>query len=131
VIAALTERAVKSIAQLRELADWLEAHPEIDSFCTADAVLCALDGAEFAQMTRAIGGGAKNADEKNIEVIRTLPHGATITVFAPKAQTCRLVQTGERTVERPIMVQRGVERVVEPIMEWKCPESFLALGEPS
>jgi hypothetical protein len=47
-------------------------------------------------------------------------------VYGPAALTCRRVQVGTRTVEKPIMVQQGTETVEEPVYEWRCESPVLA-----
>lgn len=48
------------------------------------------------------------------------PWERLIHLYSGAEYTCERVQTGTRTVERPIMVQHGTETIEEPVFEWRC-----------
>lgn len=108
---------------LRMLADHLDAHPTLVAamrYALDSIDVFAGDQAEFAALTRELGGTldnpvTKSADTNYLEASREFGQ-ITLTINVPKTQTCERVVVGQRTVPAR----------VEDIVEWVCPDSFMA-----
>ncbi len=117
------------IADLRALADWLDAHPDIaertHSYNTIG--VSTEDAAEFARFVREVGAGRKNAASGTAWLERSFGK-LKLTVFG---DVCEQVQVGTQTVtveEYPADVVPELVDVEVPVFEWRCPESFLAVS---
>ena len=123
---------------LRELADWLDAHPEwlpggganFYSYvhgASADEDMKAV----MARVARDMGTATKRIDENSFSLDKQFgPH--TFTAFTNRAKVCERVVVGthiEKTVEKVpvgevVYEEREIEVEVEEV-EWVCPPSLL------
>ena len=122
---------------LRELADWLDAHPEWTPYLPENFYTWIPDDEAKATMARAARdmGTARKTVNENLGTFRLEksfgPH--TMHVIADRAAVCERVVVGkhvEKTIEKvPVgevtYEEREVEHVVEDV-EWVCPPSLLA-----
>ena len=122
---------------LRELADWLDAHPEWTPYLPEHFYSWIPSDEAKATMARAARdmGTARKTVNENLGTFRLEksfgPH--TMHVIADRAAVCERVVVGkhvEKTIEKvPVgevtYEEREVEHVVEDV-EWVCPPSLLA-----
>ena len=114
---------------LRQLADIIDANPSI-GICGGGSslVFVEADHQLFADRVRAmakIGTVSKERGVSHFAARVRINESFTLLALDHSDEVaCVRVQTGTRTVERPITV--GVETVVEPVFEWVCPPSILA-----
>ena len=120
---------------LRELADWLDAHPEWVPF-TGEYLYSWQHNADLSTMVRAardMGTAEKVVNENtgNFKLVKRFgPHA--FSIFADRAAVCERVVKGHRVVKRVEKVpvsdvvysEHEVEEVVEEV-EWVCPPSIL------
>lgn len=115
------------VSDLRELANWLEAHPDIAA-CTHSKNsigVRTVDTDEFTRFVRTVGSGTKNAADGYAWLSRSFGQ-VELTVFG---DVCQQVQVETQTVtvkEYPPDVEPVLVDVEVPVFEWRCPESFLA-----
>ncbi|MHB1670115.1 hypothetical protein [Thiomonas sp.] len=120
---------------LRELANWLDAHPEWTPF-SGEYLYSWQHNADLSTMARAardMGTAEKEINENTgtFKLVKRFgPHA--FTVLADRAAVCERVVKGRRVVKRVEKVPVGdvvyseheVEEVVEEV-EWVCPPSIL------
>jgi len=134
-----TQRA--SVDGLRELADFLEANPELLDL-TSHHTMYAFphgDKANFARVALLLGPSAKSADADWYNVERKFGPKVTIQVTARREEVCERTVVGTETVtefERDTdavaaaiadIPRTAVTRTVEKI-EWVCPPSLHELA---
>lgn len=121
---------------LRELADWLDAHPEWVPF-TGEYLYSWQHNADLSTMVRAardMGTAEKEINENTgtFKLVKRFgPHA--FTIFADRAAVCERVVVGthvETKLERVpvgevVYEEREVEHLVEDV-RWICPPSLLA-----
>ena len=123
---------------LRELADWLDAHPEWTPYLPEHfySWIPSDDNARaaMARALRDMGTAAKeiSEDTSNVKCVKRFgPH--TFTIFSDRAAICERVVVGthvETKLERVpvgevVYEEREVEHLVEDV-RWICPPSLLA-----
>ena len=122
-------------AGLRELADWLDAHPEWTPL-SGEYLYSWQHNADLSTMARAVrdmGTAEKEVNESTgtFKLVKRFgPHA--FTIFADRAAVCERVVKGHRVVKRVEKVPVGevvyteheVEEVIEEV-EWVCPPSIL------
>lgn len=120
---------------LRELADWLDAHPEWVPF-TGEYLYSWQHNADLSTMVRAARdmGTAEKVVNENTGTFKLVkrfgPHA--FSILADRAAVCERVVKGHRVVKRVekvpvgdvLYTEREVEEVVEEV-EWVCPPSIL------
>lgn len=119
---------------LRQLADFIEAHPELPGLlhCRAGIYLWGDSAkAELAVAAMAMGTAAKRADDFYFGVEKSFGP-VVLSVKAGRDNVCERVVTGTKTTEY-LVPPEGVEMVkkthTEDIVEWVCPPSLLALAD--
>lgn len=124
------------IEGLRALADFLEAHPDLEAKAYVGTThLVAHNAEDFASFAKRLAGPigttTKYATDKHLTVSRAFGP-VVIETFAARENVCERVQTGEVEVQREVYpddVVPTIETVTEPVYEWVCPPSFLALAD--
>ena len=131
------------VAALRELANYVESHdiPEEiagwwggtqEVFSTPNLFINARNTIDFGNLCRSLGSFKKERTESTTGAVVELPTGVKITVSTDRENVCKRVVIGTRKVEaipeRVEIIEAEPEREVE-IVEWECPESFMALGK--
>jgi hypothetical protein len=102
------------------LADFLDAHPEIDlSFATHNVYLSSRES--LAALAR-IGGWTKNYSDNYFTLRREFSGEVQLDVYTERDSVCRKVVTGTRVVP----AQPATEERVEDVFEWVCDEPLLA-----
>lgn len=111
----------KTIDGLRELADYLEARPDVPLpyLGTLDAFA---DPAELSAIARAMGGFHKQHDGNFLSLVRRFGPIALAVNFSSES-VCERVVVGTEEVPEKVTPAHTKE-----IVEWRCPESVLSLG---
>jgi hypothetical protein len=116
-------RAADYAAGLRELADYLEAHPELVPSWGGVAVADWVDNAKLAKAARMPGWNKEKDTISGFKLRRRFGSHA-LTIY-PEQAVCEKVKTGERTEEviDPEYLENApkITKVVEEF-EWKCPD---------
>jgi hypothetical protein len=136
----LTDEEQAYVDGLRELADWLEAHPAArPSFGGFDPVRllwpCGDSRDGLAAAARVLGRAAKSSDSKWVNVTRLFgPH--QIQAYASHEAVCERVVVGTETIETEVPDPEALKnvptiKVTETVeqVEWRCPPSLLAATE--
>lgn len=133
---------VEYIAGLREIADWLEAHPEVPlpylattqggkGFENALHIYLRSGGnqkAELAAIARAMGKAEKVTDDKldRLNLVRRFA-GIAVIAVADRDEVCERVVTGVETVTRKVKDPKALAAVPEvevteevETYEWRC-----------
>lgn len=120
---------------LRQLADFVEAHPEMPlPMSGATLYLWGADAkTELAALVRILGNVEKEASESFFGVTRRFgPHA--LSVKASRENVCQRVVVGTKT-ETYQVPPEGIEMVERTrsveLVEWICPPSILALAGDS
>ena len=134
----------KMVASFRAMADWLEQRPEFpvrhinympvypgDIQRPGESAQSAM-----GRLVRELGMGDKQSDAFAVKVYKPFGTGGVgILAYATHEEICeRIVRKEHRTVREPDPVALKAvptithEREIE-VVEWKCPESLLALRE--
>lgn len=110
-------------AGLRELADWLEEHPE-----QADAVVlsltvnvCVFDREGIVAAARAMGTAEKVYDVDSYFTVRRKFGSVWLDFFCNRDRVCRRV-----VVDTIAVPERVVPAHTEEVVEWVCDEPLLA-----
>lgn len=102
---------------LRELADFLDAHPAV-TLQLVEHQIYVRTRDEIAALAT-IGGWRKTYNSDYFHLERAFAGDVTLSVFTDRAEVCRKVVTGHRTI--PARPEQQVE-----IVEWVCEEPLLA-----
>lgn len=131
-IRAHGERYLESIEQL---AAWCDEHPEISVLCHGPyAHAFANDPEQLAEWIRALSAGAplgtvrKEASGDYAGAVRRFG-SIELRVLCSRDQVCERIVVGTRPVEVPdpaVVAAAPLITIDEEIVEWRCPESFLA-----
>jgi hypothetical protein len=113
---------------LRELADFAELHEDL--FDCAPRVICnvfAHDAGEMAAKARLMGKANKREQGDWYFLERSFgPHSIALNISREKI--CERVQVGTKRVMKPAPNAPQIE-VEEPVYEWSCPDSVLAMSK--
>jgi len=112
------ERRTAFIQGLRDLADFLTAHPTVPTprYTTLNAFV---QKAEVVGAAKATGGWEKIYNQNWFYLRKTFPGGIEFDVTVEREQICRKVATGTTTL--PAQPEREVEAFT-----WVCDEPLLA-----
>ncbi len=102
-------------AGLRDLADWLDAHPDEEVSGNVRLLAYRFDADEFRATVRALGRGAKESNDEWASVIRSFGPAVAIYAYTAREQVCRKVVVGTRVEPERVIPAREVE-----IVEWEC-----------
>lgn len=104
---------------LRELADFIDAHPDIPCPYGEAHNAFVRDKAQLGMIARAVGGRwDKNGTSQFFYIRREFAGGHSYEVNVSRDQVCRKVVTGTRI--EPAVPEREVE-----VVEWVCTEPLL------
>lgn len=114
---------------LRELADWIEAHPDIaERMAPPYLVIIADDADDMAHKARALGGKrSKHVGDEWVDVERKFGP-VRVTVTARRENVCERVVVGTTTVEIPAEPARPATPARTETIErtkWVCPDSIM------
>lgn len=116
-----TPRTVTVAESLRQLADFLDAHPEVEIGGTS---VCLLDYVNTREELAAIakrGSWRKVYTSDYFELHRDFGNGITLQVYTNRANVCRRVVIGQRTV--PAVPAQPAH--IEDVVEWVCEDEPL------
>lgn len=129
------------VTALRELADFIESKELPDEWIRwnwgtkSNYPIPSHDFAvnskeQFGQIAAALGSFEKVSTDSDIRAVVILPSGASVTARVDHEIVCERVVVGKKTVpfQQAYLVE-AVEEHEEDIVEWKCPDSFIALGK--
>ena len=127
-----TERLKKWIAGLREIANFAEEQPSLfEDIMNMSVYAFVNTPEEMIQKTKLLGKSEKVVCGGYYNMRRFFgPHYLDICI--QRDQLCKKVQTGTQMVSAPDPEAiRNVPTIMveEPVYEWVCPESILALGK--
>lgn len=126
----LTDEQRAWIEGLRELADFVEAHPEIDAASTFTLNLWMHEKSDLADWMKRLGGKwDKYTGLDAYFIMRRMFGPHRIELNANREAVCERTQVGTKTVEKPdpeLLAAVPLVTVEEPVYEWKCPDSLLA-----
>lgn len=118
---------------LRALADFLDEHPKLaERVHTSELNVFCTSADEWDILRRELGTYDKSAwgDGDTGHLVASRSFGSfRLELNVSKRATCERVQVGEREVEREVYpddVKPTIEKVVEPVYEWRCSDSWLA-----
>jgi hypothetical protein len=115
---------------LRALADWLDERPACrDAAYMPHLLLIPLHADKWRTVLAELGSFQKEADDKYLDAIVQVG-SIEVKATIQKEETCERVQVGEREVEREVYPSNVVPAIVketEPVFEWVCPPSWLAV----
>lgn len=137
-VGALSRVDVPVAEKLRNLADWLDAHPSV---CPSYVQISAFDGEVLAQdytpetaedlavLARSVGGKWEkvvvSADSLTFSLRQEVMPGYVVSLVTWRASVCTKVVTGTREVEVPDP-DAPLVKVTEDVVEWRCDEPLLA-----
>jgi hypothetical protein len=110
------------IAGLRELADFLEAHPTLPAATMGRTIIYVEDKALLAQVAREGGSWRKDFSENWFSLEKSFGGGVQLDVYTDRAKVCRAVVVGKEMLPA---VAALPEREVDKI-EWVCDDAVLA-----
>lgn len=131
-------KRLEYVKALRELADYVESRPlpdewrsyvwMVSSYPVPELHFTVLNKEGFGEIVAALGSFKKESTEYNLRAVVTLPSGAQVRVAIAHEQVCEKVVVGKKVVPfRQAYMVDAVPEHEEEIVEWKCPESFIAL----
>lgn len=106
------------IADLRQIADWLEQHPNVPLPNTMALNCLMMRREDFGPASRGSGPWEKAATE-SFFVLRHKFQVMSVDLYAYRGKVCERVVVGKKVI--PAQPERE-----EDIVEWHCPESILA-----
>lgn len=127
------------VASLRELADFVESRefPDdwsgwygINSYTAPDIQFSVNSKTDFAKIAKAFGSFKKSGDSASTDCNKELSLGARLALWGKKEAICEKVVVGKRIIPaEPEQIIPATEEHEEEIIEWKCPESFIAASK--
>lgn len=134
-------KRLEYVAALRELADYVETHEfpdtrknmwgdkDIDVFDAPRLMFYTDDKVRFGEICAVMGSFEKLRSEYSTGAKATLPSGAYVEVSASRSVVCTRRVVGTKTIPaQEERIEATPEQEVE-IVEWECPESFIALAK--
>ena len=122
----------KVVAGLREIADTLEANPDLRAPYIGSCVMRVTTVAEMREAARCYGGTfEKSTDDSSYNLKRHIAPNLSILIYAQHEDVCERIVLGKRTVGEVILPARA-ETIVpaheEEIVKWHCPDVLSAGG---
>ena len=126
-----------SVDGLLKLAKFLRDNPEFTAPGVMTLNLFVKSKEEFAAQMRCIGSCEKWTIGNYMFVSKSFSRSVTLDLNCQRDKVCERVQVGERVI--PAEPERTVPETTipakpetrEPIFEWQCPDSLLALDNES
>lgn len=126
--------AVEYAAGLRELADWIEAHPEVDTPSREFTVYSLNTKQEAADCLRALTPCKKEYKADNFFLSREFgPITLSFMFYRNAICTKRVIGTkevGTQVIPSRFTPEEIIPAHTEEIYEWDCGESLLAQASP-
>lgn len=115
-----------NLADLRELAERLEAHGWDGESTYFNMMMYAHTPERFRAAVKALGGGEKGIDDDGIMYVRKTFAGGSSVKVELLGTVCERVQTGTKEVPVYERAQTGTREV--PVYEYDCPP-ILGFGD--
>ncbi len=116
-----SEERAAYIDGLRQIADFLEQHPNVPEPSSPIINVFVQSKNSFQRAIKKSGPWEKRTDGSYVYCRKCFgPH--VFNVNLNHSMICERVVTGKRTVPR----QEAIEEYEEEITEWRCPDSFLS-----
>lgn len=113
---------------LRQLADWLEAHPIPRSYSGVDMNIFFDDVTALVAGTRGWGRLEKKGQGDFYFLRKEFGSEVRLDANVRREVLCERVKVGERVVPaQPERILPAEPEKVEDVYEWKCPDSLLEL----
>lgn len=109
---------------LRDLANFLEAHPELGVPSADRYDYFGLEKKDLKKYARAFGVCDKDAFS-NYFILRKSFGPIRLEANWHREQVCKPVVTGTKEVEEKVAVAYETRMVTKDIVEWQCPKSIL------
>jgi len=111
-------------ANLRMLADWYEAHPEIEIPAGEIAFYIFPGGEEnVPKVAHAMGKARKGTiGDAYFKLERFFGDKLILRACWTREAVCKRKVIGQRTVEREVPVGYRTEKTTEDVVEWECPK---------
>ena len=129
------------VNSLRELADYIESRSFPDtwrvnswnedvSYIAPYMQFVVNNKKVFSEIVSNMGAFDKKSTDWSVSATHELPSGSMVSVIIDHEQICEKVVVGKKVVpfREAYLVQAEPEHE-EDIVEWKCPDSFLALKD--
>lgn len=122
---ATGERAAYT-AGLRQLADWLDANPEIELPWTGRYEVFQLGvwlrKDELAAIARALPGKVEKVADDASKVLRIQGQfaGLNVEAYAGRTEVCERIVTGTETVTVPAVEAKPEKTEEREVVEWRC-----------
>ncbi len=120
-----TPKLDATVRALREVADWLEAHPELEDHVPSEQPVSTYlhahgDAGQLAKIVRAMGTCRKDISAAGNIAVRKSFGPLTVTVAIERDAVCAKRLVGTRTVTKEVPVGTTTVEVDEPVWEWDC-----------
>lgn len=112
------------VASLREMADFFEAHPTLQSPAYPVLHVFPKDRAAMAAIAREIGGARKDYNEAYFNLDKQFGN-AQVRFCIDREQVCRRIDK-EIEVEESVPIGFELRTVKRTVSEWECSEPLLA-----
>jgi hypothetical protein len=116
---------------LRGLADWCETDEAEQLEASSSNVivnLFAWTKESFTEKAKIFGAAKKASDENYLMLQKRFSSTVGVDLNGHHSEICERVQVGEREIPEVIVPAQNEQIIparVEPIYEWKCPDSVL------
>lgn len=117
------------VNDLRQVADFLEARPELLEHMHSEETfnICVASKEDFSRLAKVLGSAEKI--QSDLYYIHQKRFGSIkLDLFTTKSVTCERVVIGKKHVEALHIPARDIPEHDEEIVEWRCPESILKEG---
>lgn len=110
---------------LRQLADWLDAHPDIDlpwTGTTYDPFSLGvwLTKEELAEIVRALPGRVEKQFDETVVRVTSAFGGLRVQAYSGRNEVCERIVTGTETVTVPAIEAKPERTEVREVVEWRC-----------
>jgi hypothetical protein len=114
---------------LRELADFLDSHPDLPIFNCPDVATHIWNRKDFLNAVRAMGGAKKDYAGDYFKLVKTFTGGVTLRIQCERQTVCERVVTGEEEIEVFDLTAPKI-KVKREKYEWRCdPLALLEVPE--
>lgn len=116
---------------LRQLADWIESHPDVEVpyDLRNGLTIFTYSKEDLAKVARSLGKCTKKSDDLSYTVTRNFGP-IEVSGYASRGSVCQRVKVGTQKVQKPDPeFTPPMIEVEEDIYEWQCPESLLEVAK--
>ena len=117
------------VGRLREMADFLEAHPQPDDYGDVSINFFCKTKEELAWRTAGAGERTKHFAYDFAYMRKNFGPSCYIDWNVRREQVCEKVVVGTETVELPAVEARPAQTVTREKTEWRCTEPMLSAAE--